>query len=736
MNRGRRDIFFIFAFAALLFCNLSYAGNFHKLLRARQDTIPAPKDTLVVIDVDTTDWFWQIDTNRTLSYLDSSFTAYFDSLSRDLPDAKDIKRAERKNRKDFRDSVRIATPRLLATFAISDSLYYRRLLMWTHERNFNTLELKDLDTTANYHFNDYPFFKKDVNATYLGVVGSATQSYNYFKREKMDVFPMFEPYLDYSYTPENMPQYNTKSAYTELAYWGTLFSVKAKEESEIKILTTQNITPALNFSLMYQRFGSKGMLVNENTDNRTFIVGLNYLGKKYLMNAGFINQIVNRTENGGIQDSFWIRDTTIDAKTIDVNLSNASNSLKRQTFYITHSLSIPMNFFRKDADSLALGEGTMAFIGHSGEYTKYHKTYSDEIGAKDTYGRDFYFNQFNINSTNSYDSLGVTRFENKAFLTLQPFDVDAIVSKISGGIGYQILSLYSFDPSYYISGQKHEVQHNAYFYAGASGRFKKYFEWDADGKYNFAGYNLNDFAINGRVKFSVYPIDEGIHLTGKFHTSLKEPHRFVQTLYSNHHVWNNNFGKTSETRIEGTLDIPKWKLQAFFGYALVSNMIYYDTLSVVRQHTAPISVMSAYLEKNFKVWWLHFDNRVLFQLSSNQDVLPLPSLSFNLRYYLQFDVVKEVMNMQVGLNAQYNTKYYAQSYSPDLGVFYNQNKELIGNTPYFDAFVNVQWKRACIFVKYTNTFINWPTSDYFSAYHYIKPQHGFKFGIFWPFYIH
>lgn len=713
---------------------------------AVRDSIPAVNDTTAIKDTiivpcrdslsidDSLYFFTHIDT-LSLPYLDSVYTAFFDSLAMDLPDARDIKRAERQNRRDYKDSVRKATPRVLQTYAIPDSLYYERILMWTHDRDFNEIKLQKIDTTANYHFNDYPFFKKDVNATYLGPVGSPTLYYNYFKRENVDEFPMFSPYIGDSYTPENMPQYNTKTPYTELAYWGTLFAMKQLEESEIKILTSQNITPALNFTIAYTRLGSRGMLVNEDTDNRTFMVGLNYVGKKYLMNSGYIGQTIKRTENGGIRESTWIRDTTIDAKAIEVNLANAKNYLKRRTYFITQSYAIPMNFFRKNSDSLSVGDGTMAYIGHSGEYTIYGKKYTDEITTDDRFGRDFYFNKFHINNIKSNDSLGVTRFENKAFLRLQPYSADALLSKIDAGIGYQILNLYSFDPSYYLTGPKSVNQHNLYLYAAASGKFRKYIEWRADGRYTYAGYNQNDFYINGNVKFSIYPIDEGIHLSGRFNTSLKEPHLFYQKLYTNHNIWNNDFEKISETRAEGALDIPKYKLQAFFGYALVDGMIYHDTTSAVRQHTAPMSIMSAYLQKDFKLWMFHFDNKVLFQLSSEQDILPLPKLALNLRYYFQFDVVKDVMNMQLGANALFTTKFYAPTYSPALGAFYNQTQEKIGGTPYIDVFVNVQWKRACVFVKYTNAFIGWPDNDYFSAYHYIRPQPGFKFGIFWPFYV-
>lgn len=701
------------------------------------DTIAASSDTLTypygIMEIDTVN-FWKCIDTLTFHYLDSTYTAYFDSLALHLPDAKDIKRAERRIAREYRDSVRLATPRILDSYIIPDSLHYRRMLTWTHEQDFNDITLMEIDTSFQYRFNDYPFLRNDVNGTYLGTIGSAMQYHNFFKREKLDVFPMFEPYLGYFYTPENIPQYNTKSAYTELAYWGTPFATQQLEESCVKILTTQNITPALNLSFLYRQYGSKGMLKDEATNNRSYAIGVNYLGKKYLLNAGFISQAVIRSENGGLQDSFWIRDTIVDAKSIEVNLQNADNLLKRRTAYLTHTYTIPMNFFRKK-DSLSVGEGTVAYIGHSAEYSRYGKVYTDNIAENDIHGRNFYLNQFHLNNISSRDSLGTERFENKAFIRLQPFAHDAVLSKIDVGVGYQMLSIHSFEPSHYLSGTINEHHNNLYLYAGVSGQYRKYLSWNADGKYTFAGYNLNDLDIGGKIRLSFYPIEEGIHLTGRLRTTLTEPHPFHQKIYTNHHKWHNDFTKISDSRVEASLDIPKWQTHARFDYALVSGLIYYDTLSIIRQVSKPVSIISASLEQNIRLWILHLDNRALFQMASDGEALPLPKLSLNLKYYIEFNVVKDVMRMQIGLNALFHTKYYVQSYSPDLGVFHNQQKELIGGTPYFDAFVNVQWKNVTLFVKYTNTFKGWPQADYFSAYNYLRPERGFKFGIWWPFYI-
>jgi hypothetical protein len=739
MRRGGRYTAFLLLLAALLLPGTGAARERSRILRAPQDsTVAAPnRDSLRKVKlyraIDSLFW-GQLDT-ETLPSLDSMVTAYMDSIAQFLPDTHDIKRAMRKIRKEERDSLRAAKPRVLETYIVPDSLYFRRILVWTSDKAFNEFHESGLDTTANANFSEYPMYRKDVAATYLGPVGSATLYHDWFRREETPDAPMFSPYIGDSETDETIKQYNTKTPYTELAYWGTPFANKKSEETNLKLLSTQNLTPEFNFTLGYRRLGSRGMLTSENTDHRTtFILG-NYMGKRYFANFGTIRQRVERAENGGIRDPYWIRDTSVEARSIEVNLKEAANTYKRRSYFIHHTLAVPMNFFRKDKDSLALGEGTMAHLGHSGEFTTYTKSYTDKIAETDTYGRDFYFNRFYLNNTSSADELAVRNFENRVFIKLQPYAPDAMLAKINAGAGYQILSTYAFRPTDYLTGRKYETQHNLYVYGGASGQLRKYLAWNADADYYLAGARMFDFDVNAALRLSVYPIEQGIHLSGRFHMGLRTPHPFEQQIYMNHHQWDNDFAKVSRNTVEAELSIPKWRLDARFGYALVANMLYYDTLSVIRQYDKPVSIMSAYLHKDFTLWRFHFDNRALFQLTSApEEVMPLPKLTLNLRWYFDIDVVKDVMNIQLGVNAVANTLWYLPTYAPDIGQFYNQTQEKIGNLPYCDVFANIQWKRASIFVKYTNAFQGWPTADYFSAFHYIKPTRGIKFGIHWPFY--
>lgn len=678
--------------------------------------------------------FWKTDT-LSMPLMDSLMSVYYLALGSNLPDAKDIKKAIRKNKRDYRDSVIENTPRILETFVVPDSLYYKQMLIWTHSQYNNDITLQERDTSMNYNFFDNPAFKDDADAIYLGVQGSALQRTNFFKRQTLKEAPFLDPYLIYSYTPQTLPMYNTKSPYTELAYWGNPFSSKQKEESSVKVLSSQNITPSLNLTLQYKQFGGTGDLTGAKTSVRTSEIGLDYIGKKYEMNAAFLSSTVKASENGGVSDVFWVRDTTIDSKAVPVNLQKAENHYKRRTVFITQSLSIPMNFFRKDADELELGEGTVAYVGHSLELSKYSKVYTDAIAANDQVGRDFYFNQFNIAQTASYDSISVRNIDNKVFLTLQPFSNDALLSKITAGAGYQFLSYYGFRPEYYVKGNKNSNYHNTYVYGKAQGMLKKYINWDAFGKIYTSGYYLGDLEIAANLALSLYPIRDGIHLKLHGETSLQEPDYYQENLYFNHHQWENSFSKTSKTKLEATLEIPYTQTKASVGYALINNMVYYDAQSQVQQSGSAVHTMAASLEQNLRIWAFHFDHKLVYQMTSDDTVLPLPKFTANLRYYVQFPIVRNVLDVQIGANAIFYTKYYIQSFSPDLGVFYNQRTYEWGNNPYIDLFVNAQWKTASIFVKYTDAFDGLVEKGYFSAANYIRPAKAFKFGITWPFYV-
>lgn len=689
----------------------------------------------------------------------AEFDAWYASLDKNgrkkydmeqLAKAKVAAMNRKKERKDslqsVRDSIVASTPRVLETFALPDSLHYKRIVRWTHDREFHKLDIQPVDTSFNYRFHDYPFLRKDVNATWLGVAGSPVQQYNWFRRESGENVSFYEAQESWSWNPSTLPMYNTKTPYTELGYTGTLFANQQKESDNLHIMTSQNIWPDLNYTLTYDRYGGGGMLNEETTANKNVSVSVNRVGKRHLLHAGYIYNAVSRSENGGILDNKWIRDTTVDAMEIGVALAKASSKIKKNTLFLDQQYRIPFTFLvKKDTTSTEEDQPvddsnvTTAFIGHSSEYSVYTRKYVDEVKASsNSAGKDFYNGNFFINPMGASDSLRVMRFENKAFIRLQPWSEDGIVSKLNVGIGDRLLSYHSPEPGFVKKG-RNEIWNSLYAYAGVEGNLPGGISWDGSGNYVFLGKEFSDMDLAANAKLVAHPFRRArtspLTIAAHFKTSLDEPEFYVQHMFSNHFRWDNDFKKISTTRISGELDIPHWNTRAEAGYALLANNIFYDTLGIVRQNSVPMSVFSASLEKNIRIGAFHFDNRGLFQLSSNQEVLPLPTFAINARWYAQLEIEKGVMQMQIGADAFWNTKWYSPAWNPELGVFHNQVEEKYNNGPYVDAFVNIQWKRACIFVKYLNaTQTLFDKHDYFSAHHFIQSQSAVKFGIYWPFY--
>ena len=654
--------------------------------------------------------------------------------------------------KRIKDSIVENTPRILETAYLPDSLYYKRLVAWKHDRHFNRVETFTWDTTADYHFHDYPYRKEDIGGTSLGQAGSAVQTYNFFKREDpRSTVSFYAPYESWTYTPSSIPMFNTKTPYTELAYYGNLLNSETTANDDIRIFTTQNVLPSLNIAAEYKTYGGAGILKNQKARNKTAFVTANWLGKRYLAHGGLIWNSINRAENGGVKDNSMVRDTVLqDIREVDVFLGSAQNKYSKRSVFFDQSIRLPFSFIedlkhrgdtayvRKDTLNKDL---TSLFLGTSSEWSVYNKMYKDEIASSDIAGRAFYNNAFYTNPTKSADSLHTMRLDNRVFLRFQPWHENAVVSKLEGGVGDRYQSHYNIKQGSYLLKQEPEKWNSVYAYAGAEGRLSRYFEWDALGQVNFAGHDAGDFFLRGKMKVSVFPFRRDslspISLTARFETDLKEPDFYEQHLYTNHYMWDNDFSKTSTTRIQASLDFPKWKIYASAGYALLANNIYYDSLGVIRQNKEAMSVLTAALRKDFHLGVLRLENSVLFQLSSNEEVVPLPKLAANLRWYIQFPVVREdVLKLQIGVDGYYNTSWYAPGFNPVTGNFYNQREEQYGNTPRFDAFMNLQWKQACIFLKMENVGEGWPTKkhDYFSAHHYIHPPRIFKFGITWPFY--
>ncbi|MDR1129921.1 MAG: putative porin, partial [Prevotellaceae bacterium] len=629
-------------------------------------------------------------------------------------------------------------PDTLATYFFSDTLRYNKIITWTINRYLNTPNIVTPDTLQSENMTELPFYREDVGVSYLGVTGSASMLHDFFKRKQSDVFPFMNPYNLYGFTPDNIRFYNTKGPFSNLAYYTS--GNKRFAEDNTKILFTRNISPSLNAGLYYHKMGAKGTYQNQRTRDKAFNMFVSYVGAKYVAHAGYIYNGVNSMENGGIVNDFFVEDTVINSDAIDVKLKSASNIVSSDTYFLTHSYGIPLNLFKRDSMTVN-DEGTVVYFGHTFEYSRYKRIYAD--GVADTAYVDLlngqrnylhYYDNHYLSATRSYDSTFTSKLDNRLFIRLQPYSATAIISRIDGGAGYQFDTYYGFTPESYARGQTDDKLSTAYVYGNAEGMFSRYFSWQAFLKYNFLGYRVNDLNFDANARLSLYPTKGGIHFTGRFLLDNREQAYFVKRYYSNHFQWDNDFNKTTETRIEASLNVPDWNLELGFKNSVISNYVYFNDNALPQQTSEILNITSLYLNSKLSWWLLRLDTRLVAQNTSNGNVLPLPALSGNAMFYMEAQLVKNVLNARIGLDVHYNTRFYDYAYNPAVGMFHTQSEKKIGNYPWADLFASFKWKRANIYVKFTNAGEGIVGNNkYFSALHYPRNKRMLRYGLNWYF---
>ena len=110
-------------------------------------------------------------------------------------------------------------------------------------------------------------------------------------------------------------------------------------------------------------------------------------------------------------------------------------------------------------------------------------------------------------------------------------------------------------------------------------------------------------------------------------------------------------------------------------------------------------------------------------------------LSATATYFYEFSVVKNVLRLQLGVDAYYNTSYYGPGYNPATMQFYNQREVKTGNYLWMDAFLSGKWKRVRLLVKLQHfNYELFGGRRYFQTAHYPLNRRMLKFGVSWNFY--
>ncbi len=627
------------------------------------------------------------------------------------------------------DSLEVAKPRKpLESYFFDDSLRNRLMFTWHVIPGTNQIDTTFIDTMLNRFEIDYAFLEQnDVGAAYLGNLGAAARPLNFFRWPAPENFIFLTAYDSYLYTPERVRFYNVKRPFTNLSYY-TSGQARIAEE-QLRVTHAQNVSPSTGMNIEYQNRNTKGMYSSQRSKDKNFSYAVSHTGKRYSIHGGYIYNMGEIRENGGIKRDSDVTDTIYNPPyAMEVNLRDAKNEFKWNSFYVTQAYGIPLQ--RVTDEDFSIADKSSLFFGHAFEYTQVKKKYTDTRANSS----DFYDHWY-IYPNQSLDSINEMLLDNKLFVQIQPFDRDGIIGTIDAGIGYAMNNYYYFDLNQYLyEGGKYK-KNDTYVYGSIQGKLKKYIDWDAGIVYHPVGFRSQDLKLNATLGLSAYFRSRPVTLTVSGLFESRSPNFWEENYFSNHIYWNNSFDKETETRIEGKLEIPSVGFEAGVWQSMMQDRIYYGEDAKPRQHGGNISVSGLFVRKDFKAGIFRFNHRVLMQWSSNDNVVAVPAVSAYAAWFMDFHLVRDVLRMQLGIDGWYNTEYYAPAYSPATMQFYNQREKKLGNYPLMDAFLSAKWKRMRILVKLQHVNENlFGERNYFSVLHHPLNRRMFKLGFSWSFY--
>ncbi len=581
--------------------------------------------------------------------------------------------------------------------------------IWSIENSWVGTKKEVIDTLPTGYQNYMPFRSEFLGM--LGNNGSATYPLTFsIPNEETPFF--FVPYKIY-YNADRNKFYNTRTPYTRIDF--AAGTSKEKGEQYVNVLHTQNINPYLNVSLRANGHNSTGYYLHQENRNNSFRISTNYIKDKYKVHAYYNFEKYKLTENGGVLRDDYITDSLYQSENLNVNLNEAKNTIAFREAYIHQEITL---IGKTDSiDSVTIKHTSFLELHHTGRYQWFKKHYTDKIGA--------FYNSIYIDSLITNDSSHTeTIFQNIALVLTEnnPLKTAFLI-----GINYDQRSYYFYYSDTLLNSfgiQASVFRHNDSLFSG-------YFnveQW-------LSGYLKGNSKYDGQLSYKLLIPKDTVILTFNAGYWTKHPDYYQNRYYSNNFKWENDFSNSNYSTTSLMLDDKRFNAGFSIDFNTVKNYIYFDTLALPKQQTNIINIMSGEVYKNFKIGrHICFNNRAIIQQSSNDSLLRLPMYVGVHSLFYQFKIFKKVLKVQLGAEVYYFTKYFAPKYIPATSQFAIQNERQTGDYPFVDAFINLNWKRARIFVKFEHANYNLLLVDYFMSPHYPLPPRNLKFGISWNFY--
>jgi hypothetical protein len=593
------------------------------------------------------------------------------------------------------------------------------------------LEIFNYDSTLQDLHIAHPAFRQTANNSYLGNMGTATNSNIFAEPNPKTGFILMESFTPYMFHSNNMTYYNVTTPFT-------LFKVDIGplEEQDLDILHTQNINPFFNFHIRFRNYSGQGIYIRQKTRNNAGTIGGVYTKGRLATHVNWVFNRIDVEENGGVIDDSLIVETILQPSEISMRLTNGSNFIKDRQLYFDQKIG----FLKTNVpDSSELGNYWFS-LQYTFNRHKSSKVYKDtDDSYVNNYGdtMNLYKNTYNGGAT--FDSTYYFYSNHNFRLNLEenPRSYPFVGAYFGYGIEGNDYYYFNKDSGFVNSADK--TTNSAYFEAGMYRLKGEKFKFSGNYKLFISGYRASNMQLDGFVSHKFGRNNKTVVLKGEGILSLNTPDYLLTRYYSNHYRWDNSFNSEKKTRLHFSLSSKYYKTKLGSRFNILGDYIYFNNEGLPTQHNTPLSVLDVYLNNTFNFGPFGLYTRINYQNTTNSEVLPLPDLSGYAALYwgptIHFKSTGGKLRFNAGADVYYWSSYYGPAYSPALARFHNQNQKEIGNYPFVGLFWNFEIKRLRFYLRFEHASygIVEPTK-YFLAPNYPSNRNAFRYGIIWSFY--
>ncbi len=669
---------------------------------------------------------------------------------------------------------------------------------WKIDKRFGTITPAESDTLPDNFQNFNLTAGPTGQYNFLGNLGSPRLSRLFMDRKPYSNFIFADPF-DYFYTPVNEFLFtNTLSPITNLSYHSC--GNKQDGEDRLRAYFASNINKISGIGFKLDYLYGRGYYNNQATSLFNGSLYGYYLSDHYNMHAWMSINHMRMGENGGIEDDGYIlhpEDYTrsYGSRDIPTIMKENWNRNEDQTYYLTHrynlgfykDIELPDSLRPKIPTDSVLLSGLRDSLLTA--YRKADTVYQHAI--LDSLRKDFLASQAPpqdfVPVTSFIHTLRIRNTKHTVYSYNTPEhyyadhfygDPDNMSDRTRGysvkntlGIGLRegfnkwakagLTAFISHEYRHYtmpdLNGSnkiiKSYAENNLSVGGQLSKREGKTLHYDVTGEVALLGEDIGQFDVEGKADLNFRLFNDTVQLAARAFVKNLNPSFYMRHYHSQFAWWDNNLNKEFRTRIEGTLSLKRTRTALTVGVENVKNYAYFATEKVgynndegafagysnriaVKQYGNSIQVFSARLNQNFKFGILHWDNDIAYQKTSNDNILPLPTLSAYSNLYIVFRIAK-VLRVQLGGDVRYFTEYYAPDYAPIIQQFTIQAPEeriKLGNYPICNAYINFHLKHCRFYVNANHVNSGTGNRNAFLVPHYPINPMNIHFGLSWNFF--